>query len=80
MNDGVKNVSGGGLGLGGIVFVILLVLKLTGNLAMGWFGVITSILWAPILATFAIFGLFLIVFAIVFVLAVISKIVNKRMG
>ena len=38
-----------GMPLGLITMVVLIVLKATGNLAsMGWFLVISSIIWAPI--------------------------------
>ena len=37
-----------GMGLGTFVFLTLLILKATGNIAMGWFWVISSIIWAPL--------------------------------
>lgn len=60
-------VSGGGIGIGGLVFTILLILKLTGNISMGWFGVITSLVWAPIVAIVGI----LILFAAIYFFALI---------
>jgi len=67
----------GGLGIGGVVFVVLLILKLTGNIAMGWFGVITSIIWAPILASISILLIFMIIGVIVMIAAIIMKLFNR---
>ena len=41
------NVSGGGIGLGGVLFVVFLVLKLTGVIAWSWWWV-TAPLWIPV--------------------------------
>lgn len=62
-----KVVSSGGIGMGGIIFVVLLVLKITGNIAMGWFWVITSFIWAPLLV---VMSLFILIFAIGFVVGI----------
>ena len=37
----------GGLGLGGVLFVVFLVLKLTGHISWSWWWV-TSPLWIPV--------------------------------
>ena len=60
-----KNSSRGGIGIGMVLFVVFLVLKLTGNIDWSWWWV-TAPLWGPIT--------FIIVFAIVvFVIATIFK-------
>lgn len=41
----------GGVGLGGAAFLVLMVLKVLGLIDMGWFWVLSSILWVPV-ATF----------------------------
>jgi hypothetical protein len=60
-----KYSSSGGIGIGMVLFVVFLVLKLTGNIDWSWWWV-TAPLWGPIT--------FIIVFAIVvFVIATIFK-------
>jgi uncharacterized membrane protein (DUF485 family) len=60
-----KNSTRGGIGIGMVLFVVFLVLKLTGNIDWSWWWV-TAPLWGPIT--------FIIVFAIVvFVIATIFK-------
>lgn len=59
----------GGIGLGWLIFFILLILKATGNIAMGWFWVITSFIWAPI----AVVG---IILGIIFVIGLIGSILG----
>ena len=60
-----KNSSRGGIGIGMVLFVVFLVLKLTGNIDWSWWWV-TAPLWGTIT--------FIIVFAIVvFVIATIFK-------
>ena len=58
-----------GASLGELVFVILLILKLTGNIAMGWFWVLTSFIWAPILTTIV---LFIVIFGGLFLLGLLA--------
>lgn len=50
-----------GIGLGGVLFIVFLVLKLTDKIDWSWWWV-TSPLWIPaaIVATIFAFGLFLI--------------------
>lgn len=43
-----KNSGGSGLSLPGVLFIIFLILKLTGNIDWSWWWV-TSPLWIPIL-------------------------------
>ena len=42
------NSSGGGVGLGGILFIVFLVLKLTGHIDWSWWWVSAPI-WIPLL-------------------------------
>lgn len=53
MANGTDAAAGGGIG--GLTFVVLLILKLAGVIGMSWLGVITSIIWAPLLVVAAIF-------------------------
>lgn len=42
--------SSGGIGLGGITFIVLLVLKILGHLPMvSWLAVLTAWIWVPLL-------------------------------
>ena len=54
----------GGLGLGGVLFVVFLILKLTGNISWSWWWV-TSPLWIPI--------------GIVFCLTLIAAFLGRRL-
>jgi len=56
-----NKVSSGGVGIGSVVFIVLLILKITGNIGINWFLVITSFIWAPIIffvAALIIIGIF----------------------
>lgn len=46
-NNTVQSTSGGGMGLGGVLFVVFLVLKLTGNIDWSWWWVFSP-LWIPV--------------------------------
>lgn len=62
--DSKQSVSAG-IPIGWLTMIVLIILKATGNLAMGWFWVITSFIWAPlalVAISFAIITLALIVF------------------
>lgn len=48
--------NGGGLGLGGVLFVVFLVLKLTGVIAWSWWWV-TAPLWGPLAVAGVLFGI-----------------------
>ena len=52
--DNVQTASSGGIGIGGLTFVILLILKIIGETQLSWFVVITSLIWAPFIAVVAI--------------------------
>jgi hypothetical protein len=55
----------GGIGLGTLVFLVLVILKATGQIAMSWFWVISSIIWAPL----AMIGIILAFFGIIALIA-----------
>jgi hypothetical protein len=57
----MKKGASNGIGLPGVLFVVFLVLKLTGNIDWSWWWV-TSPIWIPILAAFAILITLIIVF------------------
>ena len=42
-----NNVNGGGVSLGGVLFIVFLVLKLTGHIDWSWWWV-TAPLWIPL--------------------------------
>lgn len=57
-----SNASSGGIGLSGAVFIVFLVLKLTGNIDWSWWWV-TSPLWIPlgiVLSVLVIMGVVLL--------------------
>ena len=49
------NKSTGGIGIGMILFLIFMTLKLTGNITWSWWWV-TAPLWAPLILALAIFA------------------------
>lgn len=63
----MSEVNGSGAGLGGLLFVVFLVLKLTGVVAWSWWWV-TAPLWLPLI----------IVLGFLAVLLVIARIVGSR--
>ena len=62
-----KNSSSSGIGLTGVLFVVFLVLKLTGNIDWSWWWV-TSPLWIPIalLGSIFIVAVFIIILLLIF--------------
>lgn len=62
-----KNSSSSGIGLTGVLFVVFLVLKLTGNISWSWWWV-TSPLWIPIalLGSIFIVAVFIIILLLIF--------------
>jgi len=54
-----------GVGIGTLIWIALIILKATGCIAMGWFWVLTFIIWVPLGI------LFLVVFIIVIVLIIV---------
>lgn len=67
MSDKVQ-VSGGGIGLGGLLFVAFLVLKLCGVISWSWWWIFAP-LWIPIVL---FLGFVIIVAAIAGIVAVIA--------
>jgi hypothetical protein len=65
-----ENKSNGGIGLGVILFLIFMTLKLTGNIDWSWWWV-TSPLWIPFVAAAVILG-------IVGVIAIIIEYINHK--
>jgi hypothetical protein len=60
-----KQNASGGIGIGMILFLIFMTLKLTGFINWSWWWV-TAPLWIPILAVIAIAGIALLVAYIVY--------------
>ncbi len=60
MNNDRVQYSGGGIGFGGVLFIVFLVLKLTGHITWSWWWVFSP-LWIP----FAIV-IFILFMALVF--------------
>jgi hypothetical protein len=54
MANNVQTSASGGIGIGTLTWIVLIVLKATGTIAMSWFWVLTSIVWVPIIIFFAI--------------------------
>jgi membrane protein YdbS with pleckstrin-like domain len=52
----MTNKSSGGIGLGGVLFIVFLVLKLTNNIDWSWWWV-TAPLWMPLAFVTVILGL-----------------------
>lgn len=52
----VNKASSSGLGLGSVLFIVFLVLKLTGNIDWSWWWV-TSPLWIPLTLGVVIMGI-----------------------
>lgn len=67
----------GGFGLGSASFLVLMVLKVMGEIDMGWFWVLSSILWVPV-ATFG--AVMLLMVAGMFVFALIAYAWGKLFG
>jgi len=51
-----NNNTSGGLGLGAVLFIVFLILKLTGNIDWSWWWV-TSPLWIPLTLGVIILGI-----------------------
>ena len=66
-------VTSGGIGVGGLLFVALIVLKCMGYIIMSWFWVLTSIIWIPLC-------LILAWVIIVFIIALIAGLIATFFG
>lgn len=69
---GKSNSASGGVGLGVVIFVVFLVLKLTNNIDWSWWW-ITSPLWIPFAAAGLIGILYMIVMFFAFIYYKIKK-------
>ena len=71
IKDMENNTKNSGIGLGGILFIVFSVLKLTGHISWSWW-LVTSPLW--IWPSMVIFGLFLIILSGV----IVGLLTNKK--
>ena len=55
-----KQTTSGGIGIGMILFLIFMTLKLTGNITWSWWWV-TAPLWIPVLAAVVIAGVAILI-------------------
>lgn len=58
----------GGIGVSGVLWIVLIVLKILGQIGMSWVWVLTSIIWIPIamaLAGLIIFGIVVGIIALI---------------
>lgn len=67
----------GGIGVGGLTFVVLMVLKLIGETSMSWFLVLTSIFWAPLIFFLGFLLVVLIFTGVIFLVAFVASIFQK---
>jgi len=65
MNNKAVTYSGG-MGIGTLVWIVLIILRATGCIAMSWFWVFTSIIWVPL-------GILFVVFLIILVFIIVGK-------
>ena len=72
MSENTKTATSGGLGLGTTLFLIFLILKLTGTIDWSWWWV-TCPLWITPVVMIGIFALIIISIGIVGVVQVINK-------
>ena len=68
-NEKKINVNRGGIGLGGLVFIIFLILKLTGVVSWSWFIVCLPLIISA--------GLTILLTLLVFIIAIIVAAVNN---
>jgi hypothetical protein len=63
----MEKKSSGGIGLTGVLFLVFLVLKLTGNIDWSWWWV-TSPIWIPIVLGISV--LIILIFIFIFMLSI----------
>lgn len=63
-----------GFGIGTLTFIVLLILKLTGNINMSWFWVISSIIWAPLM----LFTFIVIIIGLAAIITILIEDKNKK--
>jgi hypothetical protein len=71
-----QNQTQSGIGVSGLLFVALIILKLTGYVTMSWFWVVTSIVWIP----FALVAVWLIVVAAIAGMALLIALLLEVMS
>ncbi|MBD3198246.1 MAG: hypothetical protein GF317_24570 [Candidatus Lokiarchaeota archaeon] len=68
MADTKQAAAGGGIGVSGVLWIVLIVLKILGEISMSWFWVITGIIWIPCaigIGILAIVGIVLLIIGII---------------
>lgn len=71
-NSNSVNVGGGGIGLLGAVFLVFLILKLTGHIAWSWWWVLAP-LWMPFGIIVAVIGVILLFMGLIVLLKSVVK-------
>ena len=80
MDNNRSSVAGGGIGLGTVLFVVFLILKLCNVINWSWWWV-TAPLWMPFALGVAIFIIVMIIILInIWIVAIIDNRRNKRGG
>ena len=64
MSGSTRTVGGGGIGLGGLMSIILVVLKILDKIDMSWFWVISSLIWIPLIIISAMI-IVVLIFAVI---------------
>ena len=64
MSTESRTVGGGGISLGGLMAIILVVLKILDKIDMSWFWVITSFIWIPLSIILAVI-IIVLIFALI---------------
>ncbi len=64
--------------VGGLIFVVLFVLKLLGMIEMSWLWVLTSFIWVPLLILAVVFGIVAAFGIIVVVIAAVLDALDRR--
>jgi hypothetical protein len=67
-------------GVGSVIFIVLLILKLFGEISLSWIWVVTSFLWGPLVIFFAGLGILLAIAIVVGILVLPFIIVALLMG
>lgn len=73
----VQTTSGGGIGIGGVLTIVFLILKLTGTVPMPWFSINLfqiSVFWTLSFGIWFVIG-FVVVFVFILILRIIIEIV-----
>jgi len=62
-----------GINIGIVAWIVLIILKIEGLITLGWFWVLTSFIWVPIIL---IIGILFVIWVIAFLIAGISSFMN----